>query len=323
MESSDPSQFAMTETDRIIGSTDPVDMSIVLVCWNNLSYLDPCLQSLYDARLRCTFDVVVVDNGSTDGSQQMLREKYPAVKIVENGHNVGLSKASNQGIQATSGKYVLLLNNDTLVNEAALDGMADYLDGHPEAGAVGGKLLNEDGSFQGGYAKFSTLREEFLIATGLGDRFLPGYPSHYDADHPLAVGWLSSACLLIRRAALDQVGLLDESYFIYGDEADLQYRLNRAGWQVIYLPQATTIHFGGRSMNRWKRRKMVYRGKMLFYMKNYEFWRALLLRVMFGAMSVLKAIVWSPIYLIPRWRERAGKELRSNWDVLKLSLKVE
>lgn len=323
MQSSDPSQFAVTESDQIVGSTDLVAMSIVLVCWNNWSYLDPCLQSLYDARLRCTFDVVVVDNGSTDGSQQMLREKYPAVKIVENGHNVGLSKASNQGIQATAGKYVLLLNNDTLVNQAALDGMVDYLDGHPEAGAVGGKLLNEDGSFQGGYAKFSTLREEFLIATGLGDRFLPGYPSHYDADHPLAVGWLSSACLLIRRAALDQVGLLDESYFIYGDEADLQFRLKRAGWQVIYLPQATTIHFGGRSMNRWKRRKMVYRGKMLFYMKNYGLWRALVLRVMFGAMSVLKAIVWSPIYLIPRWRERAGKELRSNWDVLRLSLKVE
>jgi len=323
MEDIGSNRLVMTASDQIMGSTCAVEMSIVLVCWNNKYYLDSCLQSLYNAHLKSTFDVVVIDNGSTDGSQQMLREKYPDIMIIENGHNVGLSKASNQGIQVTSGKYVLLLNNDTLVNKAALDDMVDYLNLHPETGAVGGKLLNEDGSFQGGYAKFSTLREEIMIATGLGDQFIAGYPSHFDADHPLPVGWLSSACLLLRRAALDQVGLLDESYFIYGDEADLQYRLNQAGWQVIYLPQATTIHFGGRSMNRWKRRKMVYRGKMLFYMKNYKLWRALILRFLLGGISLSKAIVWSPIYLIPKWRDRAGKELQSNWDVLRLSLKLE
>lgn len=298
------------------------DMSVILVCWNNKSYLDPCLQSLYESHLKSAFDVVVVDNGSTDGSLEMLREKFPEVLIIENGHNVGLSKASNQGIEATSGKYILLLNNDTIVNKAALDSMVDYLNEYKEAAAVGGKLLNGDGSFQGGYAKFSTLKEEFLIATGLGYLFAPGYPSHYDADRPLQVGWLSSACLLIRRAALDKIGLLDEQYFIYGDEADLQYRLKEAGWQVIYLPEATTIHFGGRSMNRWKRRKMVYRGKMLFYSKNYKKWRTFILRVLFGVISVLKAIVWSFLYLAPKWRERAGKELRSNRDVIKLSLKL-
>lgn len=298
------------------------DMSIVLVCWNNKAYLFPCLESLYGSHLDSSFDVVVVDNGSTDGSQELLREKYPDIKLIENGRNVGLSKASNQGIQATAGKYVLLLNNDTLVNKAALDSMVAYLDQHKEAGAVGGKLLNEDGSFQGGYAKFSSLGEEFLIATGLGDRLAPGYPSHYDADKPLQVGWLSSACLLVRRAALDQVGLLDESYFIYGDEADLQYRLFRAGWQVVYLPHATTLHFGGRSMNRWKRRKMVYRGKMLFYMKNYGWWRSFVLRLMLGVISLVKAVVWLPAWLLPKLRERAGKELQSNWDVIKLSLKV-
>ena len=297
-------------------------MSIVLVCWNNKTYLDPCLKSLYESHLGYSFDVVVVDNGSTDGGLEMLRDQYPEVKIIANGSNLGLSKASNQGILATSGRYVLLLNNDTIVNRAALESMVAYLDPHPEAGAVGGKLLNEDGSFQGGYAKFSTLSEEFLIATGFGDRFAPGYPSHFDSNRPIAVGWLSSACLLVRRAALDQVGLLEEDYFIYGDEADLQYRLYRAGWQVVYLPQATTIHFGGRSMNRWKRRKMVYRGKLLFYQKNYGWWRTFLLRLMFGIISLFKAFVWCPMYLVPKYHDRAAKELRSNWDVIKLSAKV-
>jgi GT2 family glycosyltransferase len=312
----------LARQELVLQNEQPADMSIVLVCWNNKAYLGPCLDSLYGSNLNCSFDVVVVDNGSTDGSLEMLREQYPAVMIIENGENVGLSKASNQGIEATTGTYVLLLNNDTIVNKAALDAMVEYLNEHEEAGAVGGKLLNEDGSFQGGYAKFSTLAEDFLIATGLGDKLAPGYPSHYDADHPVPVGWLSSACLLLRRAALDQVGLLDETYFIYGDEVDLQYRLRKAGWQVVYLPHATTLHFGGRSMNRWKRRKMVYRGKMLFYQKHYPWWRAFLLRVMFCIMSVTKAFLWGFLYPVPKWRERAGKELQANWDVIKLSMKL-
>lgn len=299
-----------------------VDMSIVLVCWNNKAYLDPCLKSLYEGGVKCSFDVIVVDNGSTDGSQEMLREKYPAVMIIENGRNVGLSKASNQGIEATSGKYVLLLNNDTIVNGEALNAMVDFLEANPEAGAAGGKLLNGDGSFQGGYAKFSNLWEELLIATGFGDRLRPGYPSHFDSDHVLPVGWLSSACLLIRRSALDKVGLLDESYFIYGDEADLQYRLNKAGLKVYYIPTATTIHFGGKSMNRWRRRKMVYRGKLLFYQKNYGWLSGLALRLMFGILSAVKGLVWALAYPFPRLRERAKLELASNWDVIKLCWRV-
>ena len=246
-----------------------LDVSIILVCWNNKSYLEPCLQSLYDANTQFRFETIVVDNGSTDGSQAMLNEKFPAVKIIQNDSNVGLSKASNQGIETTSGKYVLLLNNDTIVNGPSLNSMVAFLDSHSDAGAVGGRLLNPDGSFQAGYAVFSTLKEEIFIATRVGEYNKKGYPSHYDTDQIKPVGWLSSACLMLRRTALDQVGLLDEEYFIYGDEADLQYRLNQSGWKVYYLPDATTIHYGGRSMDRWRRRKMVYRGKMLFYKKNY------------------------------------------------------
>ncbi len=298
------------------------DMSIVLVCWNNKDYLEPCLKSLYDSKLDSTFDIVVVDNGSTDGSIEMLHENYPEIMVIENGQNVGLSKASNQGILATTGRYVLLLNNDTIVNKNALDSMVTYLDSNPDVGAVGGQLLNGDGSFQAGFAKFSTLWEELLIATGVGFLLVPGYPSHHKANQPTPVGWLSSACLLVRRDALDQVGLLDEVYFIYGDEADLQYRLQKSGWKVIYLPDAITIHFGGGSMNRWKRRKMVYRGKMLFYQKNYPHWRLLVLRLMFAIISAFKSFLWGIGYLVPKSRERAIKELRSNWDVIKLTAKL-
>ena len=300
-----------------------VDMSIVLVCWNNKAYLDPCLKSLYEGGLKSSFDVVVVDNGSTDGSQQMLAEKYPDVMLIQNEGNVGLGKASNQGIEATNGRYVLLLNNDTLVNGPALDVLVEYLDAHPEAGASAGKLLNPDGSFQSGFAPFSTLLEEFLIVTHIGEMLWLGYPSHGDSNEIKATGWMSSACLLVRRAALDQIGLLDEGYFIYGDEADLQYRLNKAGWKVVFLPNSSIIHFGGRSMDRWKRRKMVYRGKMMFYKKNYSFLSTLLLRLLFFVMSLLKLLVWCVGFLVPSRNDQAKKELRSNLDVMGLCLNLK
>ena len=299
------------------------DLSVVLVCWNNKAYLEPCLQSLYDGHPQCSFDVIVVDNGSSDGSQAMLRAKFPQVQLIENGRNVGLGKASNQGIEATQGRYVLLLNNDTLVNGPSLDAMVNFLDTHPDVGVVGGRLLNPDGTPQSYYNHFSTLREEFLIATRIGELFRKGYPAVIDDDQVRAVGWMGSACLTLRRAALDDVGLLDDEYFIYGDEADLQYRLKRAGWEIYYIPHAYTIHYGGRSMDRWRRRQMVYRGKILFYQKNYDVLRTLLLRAMLGGLSLFKLAYWGMVALLPPQRERAQKELQSNVEVVRLCYRPE
>jgi N-acetylglucosaminyl-diphospho-decaprenol L-rhamnosyltransferase len=301
---------------------DVPDMSIILVCWNNKAYLGPCLKSLYESNLECSFDVVAVDNGSMDGSQEMLAAEYPQVMLIQNDKNEGLSRASNQGIRATSGKYVLLLNNDTIVNRS-LDLLVDFLDENPKVGAVGGILLNEDGTTQSCYNNFSTLGEEFLISTRLGELFRPGYPSILDAEEIQPVDWMSSACLLVRRTTLDQVGLLDESYFIYGDEADLQYRIKKAGWDNYFLPEVTTLHYGGRSMTRWPRRKLVYRGKMLFYQKNYGKISTLALRVLLFIFSCAKMIVWSVVWVAPKWRDRAKSELQSNIDVIKLCWQLE
>ena len=293
------------------------DMSIVLVCWNNKDYLGPCLDSLYQGGLESSFDVVVVDNGSTDGSQDMLRQQYPDILIIQNDHNVGLARASNQGIKATNGRHVLLLNNDTLVNGPSFDAMVRYMDNHPDVGAVGCKLLNEDGTVQACHNNFSSFVEEFLIATQIGERLSPGYPANVTETRIKSVGWMSSACLLVRRAALDEVGLLDEEYFIYGDEADIQYRLRQAGWRRVYLPQSTIIHYGGRSMNRWSRRKMVYRGKLMFYQKNYGAFWTTALRIMLAVLSLAKLVFWSIAFIWPGSHERAKKELQSNVDVVK------
>jgi N-acetylglucosaminyl-diphospho-decaprenol L-rhamnosyltransferase len=296
------------------------DVSVVLVCWNNKDYLDPCLVSLYGANLTSSFDVVVVDNGSTDGSQEMLREKYPQVKLIENGENVGLGKASNQGIEATNGRFILLLNNDTLVNGPSLQTMFDYMNKTPDAGAVGGLILNPDGSFQSSYASFSTLWEEFMLASGLAQKFRDGYPLDGQTDYVKPVGWMSSACLLVRRSAVEEVGLLDETFFIYGDETDLQYRMQKAGWKAYYLPQATTLHYGSVSTERWPRRRLIYRGKMLFYQKNYDPVRTIFLRFMIATISLAKMAFWSAVWLVPGKRDAARNELNSNWDVFQLCL---
>ena len=305
-------------------SPPPPACAIVLVCWNNKAYLEPCLRSLFGAGMRNTFETVVVDNGSTDGSQEMLRTGFPGVRIVQNDRNVGLARACNQGIECTTAPFVLLLNNDTIVNGRSLDRLIDFMRGTPDAGAVGVTLLNEDGSFQGAWSRFSSLGQELLIATRLGERLWPGYPSHrQEAREGACVGWLSSACLLLNRAALGEVGLLDEEYFIYGDEADLQYRLIRAGWKVYHLPDATIVHFGGRSMDRWRRRRMVYRGKMLFYRKNYGTLKALGLRGLLFTLTVGKTAAWVLAGALPAARERARAELRSNADVLRLCFRLQ
>jgi GT2 family glycosyltransferase len=315
-------QISPTYDSLIAADQRAPDFSVVLVCWNNKDYLEPCLDSLFDSGMKSSCDVVVVDNGSNDGSQEMLKEKFPQVAIIQNDHNVGLGKASNQGIEITQGRYILLLNNDTIVNGPSLDAMVEFLDSHPGAAAAGGRLLNPDGSVQSCYNKFPSLREEFLIATRLGELFWAGFPAIIDDEHIRSVSWLGSACLMLRRAALDQVGLLDEEYFIYGDEADLQARLKHAGWEIYYLPHVSTIHYGGGSMNRWGRRKMVYRGHLLFFKKNYGPLRTFALRLMLGVLSLGKILVWAVFYSIPRFRERARYELTSNLDVFNLCLKL-
>jgi GT2 family glycosyltransferase len=305
------------------GEAGVADLAVVLVYWNDETYIGPCLESLFGGGLRCRFDVLVVDNGSTEDRRAALHATFPRLRTMRNDVNVGLARACNQAIRATRSRHVLLLNNDTLVSGPSLDAMVDHLDAHPRVAAVGGRLLNADGSVQSCHNRFSTLREEFLIATRLGELLWAGYPSVTDDDQIRSVDWLSSACLLLRRAALDEVGLLDESYFIYGVEVDLQYRLKRAGWDIRYLPHASTVHFGGRSMQRWSRRKLVYRGKMLFYRKNRGPAQTAALRAMLGGLSSLKLVAWSVPWLAPAWRDRAVKELRSNLDVIRLCLALK
>ena len=303
--------------DGCLGRLAP-HLSVIVVNWNTARLLEACLESIYQHQLRSPFEVIVVDNASTDGSRDMLERRFPQALVLENSQNVGFAEAANQGARLARGTVILLLNSDTLVNAPSLDALVDFICQTPDAGAAGGQLFNTNGSFQGGYAHFSCLLQELLIALRVGDILWPGYPSHGKASTTRPVDWLSGACLAIRRDPFIELGGLDQEYFMYGEEVDLQFRLKRAGWKVYYLPHVHTIHLGGGSQDRWRRRTMVYRGKVLFYRKHYGPWTEFCLRTLFAAISLSKIVCWAAVLVMPQYAQRARKELQSNCDILQL-----
>ncbi|MBI5877785.1 MAG: glycosyltransferase family 2 protein [Chloroflexi bacterium] len=296
------------------------ELSIVIVNFNTPAYTAQCLDSLRANAPNVDTEIIVVDNASTDDSVARLTAGYPEITMIRSETNRGIAGGNNLGIRATSGKYVLLLNNDTLVLPNSIDRVVQFLDAHPQAGGVGGQLLNPDGSFQSSHYPFASFGIVLLLTTKLGQLIRPEYPSFGPNGPERAVDWLSTAFMLFRRDALDQVGLVDEGFFIYSDESDLQYRLHKHGWQICYDPDVKTIHFGGRSLTPWKRRRLVYRGYMLYFHKHLGVFQTLLLRLFFAVVSAAKLLFWALVSIAPRTRVRAAAELRSNLDILRMSL---
>lgn len=301
-----------------------VDLSIALVNWNNRDYLEQCLGSIEAAQLPFSYEIVVADNDSRDGSQQMLAERFPYVKIIQNEGNVGVARGNNQCIQNSSGRYIYILNNDTVVNRESVEAMVRFLDEHPEAGAVGGNLLNPDGTLQSSFFDFPTLLEEFLIVSHIGKRLNPYFPCHNGTWPGVRkVDWISSASIVVRRTAIQEIGLIDEEYFIYSDETDWQYRLWQVGWKVYYLPQVTTIHYGGGSFQPGgKRYTLVYRGRMLFARKHYSRLYSVVQRAMFAAAALGRLGVWLAAQASSKWRTTAQKQIASNLETFELCFRL-
>lgn len=241
-------------------------LSVIIVNWNTCDLLAGCLESL-DNR----FEVFVVDNGSGDGSPEMVRNQFPWVKLVENRENVGFGRANNQALRLANSKYLLLLNSDTKVLGNVLGQMVDFMESRPDIGAVGPRLLNDDGSLQPSCHPMLTPGREFWRLLFL-DHFLKRATYNmdkWDVNTPRPVEVIKGACVLLRREALDQVGLFDEAYFMYSEEVDLCYRLAQAGWQLWWLPQAQVIHYGEASSKQIAEEMYIqlYRSKVQFYRK--------------------------------------------------------
>ncbi len=233
-----------------------MDISVVIVSWNVADYLRRCLESLRAESGRASspsLEVIVVDNASTDGSPDLVRASFPEVRLLENRDNLGFTRGNNQGIAAASGRYVLLLNPDAEVLPGALAAMVRHLDAQPQVAVVGPQLLNTDGSHQSSRRRFPTLATAFVESTTLQRHFPKArlLRRYYCLDLPPEetheVDWLVGACLLVRRQAIEQVGLLDEGFFMYSEELDWCYRMKREGWKVVYLPEARVVHHHAKS----------------------------------------------------------------------------
>lgn len=226
------------------------DVSVVMVSYNTERLLPEVMTSLRRSAGILKLQEIFVDNASRDGSVGLIRKKYPESELIENKQNVGFGRANNAAIPIISGRYVLLLNTDAFVSADTLRKTVDYMDGHPQCGALGVKLVGRDGVLQPSCRYFPTPLNIFLQRTGL-QRLLPGVrlidDMTWDHASPRICDWVPGCYLLIRRSVIDQIGLFDSRYFLYYEEVDWCYAAKKAGWQIHFLPDTTVIHIGGES----------------------------------------------------------------------------
>jgi GT2 family glycosyltransferase len=253
-------------------------LSIVIVNYNTEKLLEGCLESIYAGANGTPFDVWVVDNHSRDRSVEMVKSRFPKVKLVENESNLGFSRANNMVIAQSASEYILLLNPDTLVIDDSIDKMIRFMDEHPEVGISGCKVLNADRTLQLACRRsIPTPKVAFFRLTGLSKLFpksqaVAQYNLTYkDPDETHEVDAVSGAFLMIRRKAVEDVGLLDERFFMYGEELDWCLRAKRAGWAVMYHPRAEIIHYKGESTKYNSRKAALefYRAMYLFHKKHF------------------------------------------------------
>ena len=244
-------------------------LSVVIVSYNVRSYLEQCLQSVQKALEGIEGEVFVVDNHSDDDSVVTVREEYPWVTLIENQENLGFAKANNQAIRQSQAEYVLLLNPDTVVAEDTLRGGLTFMDEHPKAGGAGVMMCYEDGSRAPESRRaLPTPWVAALKMLGFTKRY---YMSHLPWDQPCRIEVVSGAFCLLRHEALKKIGLLDEDFFMYGEDIDLSYRLLKGGWENWYLPYSI-IHYKGKSTQKSDYRyvHVFYQAMLIFFQKHYS-----------------------------------------------------
>jgi hypothetical protein len=237
------------------------------VTYNALPWLERCLDSVAE------YETIVVDNGSTDGTVELVRERYPHVKLIEQS-NVGLAAGWSRGIESAAGRFVMLLNADAWIVGDAVVQLAAFADEHPQAAMVGPKLLNTDGSLQRSVRGFPTLwrlATEYFFLRKLAPTshaLNAFYAGDFDHDETRDVEWVMGACLFVRRDAIDAVGPPDSTFFLFSEETDWCYRFRQAGWSVVFYPDAQIVHVSGASHGGRFFRENV-RGHLRFFAKHH------------------------------------------------------
>ena len=254
-----------------------MDVSIIIVNWNTCDVLRNCLASIYDNTEGFEFELIVIDNMSSDNSVSMIKATFPQVELIENSENRGFAAANNQGIATAKGRYILLLNSDTVILDNAISKTINFADNHPDAAVIGCRVLNPDRTLQPTCFVFPSVLNLFLWTTCLSrlfprNRFFGReHMMWWNRDNVKEVDVVTGCFMLIRHEAIEEIGLLDERYFIYGEETDWCYRFKQAGWKITFTPDADIIHLGRASTIQVSlKMTLEYVKSMLFFFKKHK-----------------------------------------------------
>ncbi len=249
-------------------------LSVIMVSYNSLRFIGKCLESVFSLKFESSFQVIVVDNGSLDGTVKLIRANFPSVKVIQNETNLGFSRACNQGLKIAKSKYVLFLNPDTILKHDTLSICIDFIHSNPRIGLLACKLVNADGSLQPSCADFPYIHNLILNHTlswkifpdAIGEKLLLSYWNHNKIRE---VDWVLGAFMLARLDLLKQMKGFDEDFFLYGEDLDLCYRIQQAGWKVIYFPYSEVVHIGNPVWDD-QRLERVYNALLKFYSKHFS-----------------------------------------------------
>ena len=273
-----------------------MDLSIIIVNFNTKQLTLDCLESVYKSNTNFQYEVILIDNHSSDDSVSAIKEAYPQVKLIANSTNTGFSRANNQGLRIAEGRYMLLLNSDTIVQSDTFEVMIRFMDNHPEVGVSGCKIILPDRTLDKACKRgFPTPSATFYYVSGLSKLF----PNHakinayhrgdIDENQPSVIDCLVGAFMLVRRETVDEVGMLDEDFFMYGEDIDWCYRIQQAGWVNYYYPKTHIVHYK-RASSRNKPYKITYEFHRAIYVlynkhfkKEYPWWVNILMYIGMGA----------------------------------------
>jgi GT2 family glycosyltransferase len=288
------------------------DLSIVIVNWNTRDMLRDVLASVYSGVGTLKTEVWVVDNASDDDSVKMVERDFPQVCLITNTENCGFAAANNQALRLARARHHLLLNSDTLVHGNVLSASVAFLDDNPEVAVMGCRVLNTDGSLQITCSRFPTLLNLALLTSGLwkipGPAFLDRYQmTRWTRRDTRKVDVVSGCYMLVRDKAMQEVGILDEQFFFYGEETDWCRRFQNAGWSLMFAPVGEITHFGGGSVKKLnhKRDVMLTSGMVRLHRRHFGFWGAVFCWLLLAAFNLSRAIFWSIAQLF--WKNAATR----------------
>lgn len=286
-----------------------MDLSIIIVSWNTRQLLDDCLASVSRETKSISFEIFVVDNASSDGSAEMVKGRYPQVRLIENKKNAGFSAANNQAAKVASGRYILFLNSDTVILDGALDKGVCLMDSRPEIAILGAKTFNCDMTHQKTVAPdpdlwaqiFLLLKVKYLFPKAKFIKNLQRADFDYEKEGMIR-GHTQGSFMLARREALEKVGLFDENFYIWFEEVDLCHRFTETGYKILYSPEIKIIHRGGESFKRvmtLKKQWMYNRSLFYYFRKNKPRWQYYVLRL-FEIPSLLLAMIAGTVKRLQR-----------------------